>query len=185
MTISKDIPENHRHCYVGIDNHGAGLAAAKISAAICRKGGRVLVLEPSEEAEAQSSRFLAFIQYIKALGKSADLIFFRDTDHIQDPVKAFFNKLLAHHDIQVLYGPFNNDLVERIIILGRTKAAIRDIAKILHDLSANSARNLQDRLIDIIFDSNPAKEVFQATLFIAREHGLETTFKQWPVNFQL
>ena len=86
---------------------------------------------------------------------------------------------------KVLYGPFNNDLVERIIILGRTKAAIRDIAKFVHDLSANSAQNLQDGLIDIIFDTNPAKEVFQATLFIAREHCFETAFKQRPVNFQL
>ena len=79
VTISTDIPESHRHCYVGIDNHGAGLAAAKISAAICRKGGKVLVLEPSEEAEAQSSRFLAFTQYFKALGKIRRLDFFSET----------------------------------------------------------------------------------------------------------
>ena len=80
VTVSTDIPESHRHCYVGIDNHGAGLAAAKISGAICRKGGKILVLEPSEEAEAQSSRFLAFTHYFRALGKSTDLIFFSDTD---------------------------------------------------------------------------------------------------------
>ena len=185
VTISTDIPESHRHCYVGIDNHGAGLAAAKISAAICRKGGKVLVLEPSEEAEAQSSRFLAFTQYFKALGRSADLIFFRDTDYIQDPLKAFLGKLRAHQDIRVLYGPFNNDFVEQIISLGRTEAAIGDVAKIVHDLSPHSAQNLQDGLIDIVVDSNPAQEVFQATVFIAKEHGFETAFTQRPVNFQL
>jgi LacI family transcriptional regulator len=185
VTISTDIPESHRHCYVGIDNHGAGLAAAKISAAICRKGGKVLVLEPSEEAEAQSSRFLAFTQYFKALGKSADLIFFRDTDYIQDPLKAFLGKLRAHNDIRALYGPFNNDFVEQIIKLGKTETVIGDVAKIVHDLSIHSAQNLQDSLIDIVVDSNPAQEVFQATVFIAREHGFETAFTQRPVNFQL
>ena len=128
-------------------------------------------IEPSEEAEAQSSRFLAFTQYFKALGKSADLIFFRDTDYMQDPLKAFLGKLRAHHDIRVLYGPFNNDFVEQIISLGRTEAAIGDVAKIVHDLSPHSAQNLQDGLIDIVVDSNPAQEVFQATVFIAREHS--------------
>ena len=185
VTISTDIPESHRHCYVGIDNHGAGLAAAKISAAICRKGGKVLVLEPSEEAEAQSSRFLAFTQYFKALEKSEDLIFFRDTDYIQDPLRAFLGKLRAHKDIRALYGPFNNDFVEQIIKLGKTETVIGDVAKIVHDLSVHSAQNLQDGLIDIVVDSNPAQEVFQATVFIAREHGFETAFTQKPVNFQL
>ena len=185
VTISTDIPESHRHCYVGIDNHGAGLSAAKISAAICRKGGKVLVLEPSEEAEAQSSRFLAFTQYFKVLGKSEDLIFFRDTDYTRDPLRAFLGKLRAHNDIRALYGPFNNDFVEQIITLGKTEAVIGDVAKIVHDLSVNSAQNLQDGLIDIVVDSNPAQEVFQATVFIAREHGFETAFTQRPVNFQL
>ena len=185
VTISTDIPGSHRHCYVGIDNHGAGLAAAKISAAICRKGGKVLVLEPSEEAEAQSSRFLAFTQYFTELGKSEELIFFRDTDYIQDPLKAFLGKLRAHNDIRALYGPFNNDFVEQIITLGKTETVIGDVAKIVHDLSIHSAQNLQDGLIDIVVDSNPAQEVFQATVFIAREHGFETAFTHRPVNFQL
>ena len=185
VTVSTDIPESHRHCYVGIDNHGAGLAAAKISGAICRKGGKILVLEPSEEAEAQSNRFLAFTHYFRALGKSADLIFFRDTDYTQDPLKAFLGKLRAHTDIRVLYGPFNNDFVEQIITLGKTETVIGDVAKIVHDLSVHSAQNLQDGLIDIVVDSNPAQEVFQATVFIAREHGFETAFTQRPVNFQL
>ena len=184
MTVSTDIPESHRHCYVGIDNHGAGLAAAKISGAICRKGGKILVLEPSEEAEAQSSRFLAFTHYFRALGKSADLIFFRNTDYTQDPLKAFLGKLRAHNDIRVLYDPFNNDFVEQIITLGKTETAIGDVAKIVHDLSVHSAQNLQDGLIDIVVDSNPAQEVFRATVFIAREHGFETAFAQRPVNFQ-
>ena len=104
---------------------------------------------------------------------------------MQDPLKAFLGKLRAHHDIRVLYGPFNNDFVEQIISLGRTEAAIGDVAKIVHDLSAHSAQNLQDGLIDIVVDSNPAQEVFQATVFIAREHSFETAFTQRPVNFQL
>ena len=185
VTVSTDIPESNRHCYVGIDNHGAGLAAAKISGAICRKGGKILVLEPSEEAEAQSSRFLAFTHYFRALGKSTDLIFFKDTDYTQDPLKAFLGKLRAHNDIRALYGPFNNDFVEQIITLGKTETVIGDVAKIVHDLSVHSAQNLQDGLIDIVVDSNPAQEVFQATVFIAREHGFETAFTQRPVNFQL
>ena len=185
VTISTDIPKSQRHCYVGIDNQGAGLAAAKISAAICRKGGKVLVLEPSEEAEAQSSRFLAFTQHFKAQGQSANLVFFRDTDHKQGPLEAFLATLRAHRDIRVLYGPFNNDFVEQVIKLGKTEAAIGDVAKIVHDLSVDSTQNLKDGLIDIVVDSNPAQEAFQATIFIAREHGFETTFTQRPVNFQL
>ena len=63
--------------FIDIDNQEAGLAAAKINAATCRKGGKVLVLEPSEEAEAQSSRFLAFTQHFKVQGQSANLVFFQ------------------------------------------------------------------------------------------------------------
>ena len=39
ITISTDITNCERHCYVGIDNFKAGKSAAKISEAMCRKGG--------------------------------------------------------------------------------------------------------------------------------------------------
>ena len=36
VTISTDIPDSSRHCYIGIDNFNAGQSVAKISEAICR-----------------------------------------------------------------------------------------------------------------------------------------------------
>ena len=63
VTISTDISESGRHCYVGINNVNAGRSAAKLSEAICRKGGRILVVEPGTSARSNLDRVTGFCEF--------------------------------------------------------------------------------------------------------------------------
>ena len=76
VAISTDILDSGRHRYVGIDNFSAGKSAAKISEAICRNGGKVLVLAPEKMAQSDLQRIAGFCKFFEDLGFSERLITF-------------------------------------------------------------------------------------------------------------
>ena len=185
VTISTDIPDSARHCYVGIDNFNAGQSAAKISEAICRKGGKVLIIEPEATALAQIQRFAGFRQFFEDHGLADRLRFFRQDKSPTIALTAILQCLRADGDLRVLYSPINNAFLELIVETGRHEPAIRSLAKIVHDLSPHSAEYLRSGLIDMVLDSNPLQQVFQALEFIAARHGYVTRPSMPLVDFQL
>ena len=185
VTISTDIPDSARHCYIGIDNFNAGQSAAKISEAICRKGGRILVIEPDPTAWAQMERFNGFQQFFANRGEEEKLRRFYQTKPLTLALGEVIALLKAEEDIRVLYSPINNEFLEMLVEAGRHETTIRSVAKIVHDLSPHSIKNLQSGLIDIVLDSNPMQQVFQAVEFISEQHGYLTKLESSVVNFQL
>ena len=185
VTISTDIPDSARHCYIGIDNFNAGQSAAKISEAICRKGGRILVIEPDPTAWAQMERFNGFRQFFANRGEEEKLYRFYQTKPLTLALGEVIALLQAEEDIRVLYSPINNEFLEMLVEAGRHETTIRSVAKIVHDLSPHSIKNLQSGLIDIVLDSNPMQQVFQAVEFISEQHGYVTKLESSVVDFQL
>lgn len=185
VTISTDIPDSARHCYIGIDNFNAGQSAAKISEAICRKGGRILIIEPDPTAWAQMERFNGFRQFFANRGEEEKLRRFYQTKPLTLALGEVIALLQAEEDIRVLYSPINNEFLEMLVEAGRHETTIRSVAKIVHDLSPHSIKNLQSGLIDIVLDSNPMQQVFQAVEFISEQHGYVTKLESSVVDFQL
>ena len=93
--------------------------------------------------------------------------------------------LAADDDLRVVYSPTNTEFLEKVIEAGRHEEAIRSVVKIVHDLSPHSIENLRSGLIDMVLDSNPMQQAFQAVDFIARQHGYETETTIASVDFQL
>ena len=185
VTISTDISDSGRHCYVGIDNVNAGRSAAKLSEAICRKGGHVLVVEPETNARSQIDRIFGFRQFFADRGIEDKLTFFSPQFSISDAVSSILALLGECNDFRVLYSPANNALLERLIEAGRDAESVRSLAKIVHDLSPHSVENLRLGLIDMVIDSNPMRQAFAAVDFIARQRGYETEATIASVDFQL
>ena len=185
VTISTDIPDSARHCYIGIDNFNAGQSAAKISEAICRKGGRILIIEPDPTAWAQMERFKGFQQFFANRGEEEKLRRFYQTKPLTLALGEVIALLQAEEDIRVLYSPINNEFLEMLVEAGRHETTIRSVAKIVHDLSPHSIKHLQSGLIDIVLDSNPMQQVFQAVEFISEQHGYVTKLESSVVDFQL
>ena len=185
VTISTDIPDSARHCYIGIDNFNAGQSAAKISEAICRKGGRILIIEPDPTAWAQMERVKGFQQFFANRGEEEKLCRFYKTKPLTLALGEVIALLQAEEDIRVLYSPINNEFLEMLVEAGRSETTIRSVAKIVHDLSPHSIKNLQSGLIDIVLDSNPMQQVFQAVEFISEQHGYVTKLESSVVDFQL
>ena len=185
VTISTDISNSDRHCYVGIDNFNAGKSAAKISESICRKGGKVLVIAPETLAHSQEQRFSGFRQFFDDIGLSERLIIFYQDKIPTLALADIVHTLHDNDDIRVLYSPITNTFLELVIESGRQELAIRSTAKIVHDLSPHSAEYLRDGLIDIVIDSNPLQQVFQAIEFIAVQYGYATKLAMPVVDFQL
>lgn len=185
ITISTDITNCDRHCYVGIDNFKAGKSAAKISEAMCRKGGKVLVITPEYLAKSQVERFKGFSQFFAEVGFSNKLVFFQRERKPNVDLENLFMTLEANSDTRVLYSPINDKFLELVIETGRHDEAIRSLAKIVHDLSSHSVECLATGLIDIVLDSNPLQQVFKAIEFIASHHGHTATLSASAVDFQL
>jgi len=185
VTISTDISDSRRHCYVGIDNVNAGRSAAKLSEAICRKGGRVLVVEPGTNARSNLDRVKGFSQFFVDLGIEDKLMLFPSRVSVTEAVSDMLAILNDHNEFRVVYGPANNALLETLIESGRDEASFRSLAKIVHDLSPHSIENLRSGLIDMVIDSNPMQQAFQAVDFIARQHGYETDTTMAAIDFQL
>ena len=185
ITISTDITKCDRHCYIGIDNFKAGKSAAKISEAMCRKGGKVLVVSPQYLAKSQAERFKGFSQFFAEVGFSNKLIFFQRKRKPNVDLENLFTTLKTHSDTRVLYSPINDKFLELVIETGRHDEAGRSLAKIVHDLSSHSAECLATGLIDIVLDSNPLQQVFKAIEFIASHNGNTSTLSVSAVEFQL
>jgi len=185
VTISTDISDSARQCYVGIDNVNAGRSAAKLSEAICRKGGRVLVVEAETNARSQIDRITGFRQFFAERGISGKLTSFPSDATILEAESRMLAMLADNPEIRVLYSPANNPLLEVLIESGRHVEPIRSLAKIVHDLSPHAVENLRSGLIDMVIDSNPMQQAFAAVEFIARQHGYETEATIASVDFQL
>ena len=185
VTISTDISNSARHCYIGIDNFNAGQSAAKISEAICRKGGRILVIEPDPSARAQMERLRGFQQFFANRGEEGKLCRFNQTKPLTLALGEVVTFLQVETDVRVLYSPINNEFLEMLVEAGRHETAIGSVAKIVHDLSPHSIKNLQTGLIDIVLESNPMQQVFQAVEFISEQHGYLATLDSSVVDFQL
>lgn len=185
VTISTDISDSHRHCYVGIDNINAGRSAAKLSEAICRKGGRVLVVETGTNARSNLDRVEGFSQFFADRGIEDKLTFFSPQATVSEAMSDMLAILGDQDEFRVFYGPANNALLETVIESGRDEEAFRSLAKIVHDLSPHSIENLRSGLIDMVIDSNPMQQAFQAVDFIAKQHGYETDTTMSVVDFQL
>lgn len=185
VTISTDISDSGRHCYVGIDNVNAGRSAAKLSEAICRKGGRVLVVETGINGRSNSDRIRGFSQFFADRGIEDKLTLFSPHAAVEEAALNMLAILGERDDFRVLYGPANNDLLESLIDFCRHEDSFRSLAKIVHDLSTNNVANLRSGVIDMIIDSNPMQQAFQAVDFIARQHGYETDTAMAAVDFQL
>ncbi|MEC8643425.1 MAG: LacI family DNA-binding transcriptional regulator [Pseudomonadota bacterium] len=185
VTISTDISDSRRHCYVGIDNVNAGRSAAKLSEAICRKGGRVLVVEPGTNARSNLDRIKGFSQFFADRGIEDKLTLFSPRNTTSEAVSDMLAILSDQNEFRVVYGPANNALLETLIESGRDEDAFRSLAKIVHDLSPHAIDNLRSGLIDMVIDSNPMQQAFQAVDFIARQHGYETDTTMSAVDFQL
>ncbi|MGC6519793.1 MAG: LacI family DNA-binding transcriptional regulator [Candidatus Puniceispirillaceae bacterium] len=185
VTISTDISNSGRHCYVGIDNVNAGRSAAKLSEAICRKGGRVLVVETGIESRSNSERIGGFSQFFADRGIEDKLTLFSPHAAVEKAALNMLTILGERDDFRVLYGPANNDLLESLIDFCRYEDSFRSLAKIVHDLSINNVANLRSGVIDMIIDSNPMQQTFRAVDFIARKHGYDTGSAMEVVDFQL
>jgi LacI family transcriptional regulator len=185
VTISTDISNSDRHCFVGIDNFNAGKSAAKISEAICRKGGKVLMVAPENLAQSQEQRFAGFRQFFDDIGLLGSLIIFHQDKMPALALVDILRKLQCDNDIRVLYSPITNTFLELVIESGRQESAIRSTAKIVHDLGPHSAEYLRDGLIDMVIDSNPLQQAFQAIEFIAVQYGYATKLAMPVVDFQL
>ena len=185
IIISTDITNCDRHCYIGIDDFKAGKSAAKISEAMCRKGGKVLVITPQYLAKSQVERFKGFSQFFAEVGFSNKLIFFQRKRKPNVDLENLFTTLEANSDTRVLYSPINDKFLELVIETGRHDEAVRSLAKIVHDLSSHSVECLATGLIDIVLDSNPLQQVFKAIEFIASHNGNTATLSVSAVDFQL
>ena len=184
VTISTDIPDSGRHCYVGIDNVNAGRSAAKLSEAICRKGGRVLVVEPGTNARSNLDRISGFCRFFTERGIEDKLTLLPPPATLVEGVSNLLASLREQDDFRVLYGPANNELLETLIESGRQEESVRSMTKIVHDLSPYSIENLRSGLIDMVIDSNPMQQAFGAVDFIARQHGYETETTMANIDFQ-
>ena len=185
VTISTDIPYSSRHCYIGIDNFNAGQSAAKISEAICRKGGRILVIEPDPSARAQMERFSGFQQFFANRGEEGKLCRFHQTKPLTLSLGEVVTFLQARRMSVCSTVRSITSFFEMLVEAGRHETAISSVAKIVHDLSPHSIKNLQTGLIDIVLDSNPMQQVFKAVEFISEQHGYLATLDSSVVDFQL
>ena len=185
VTISTDITDSGRHSYVGIDNRKAGQAAAKISEAICRKGGRVLAVMPEAGVRAPRERIVGFRQFFQDRDCDDRLLVFTPPSNMTYALSQLVQLLTNEDDIRVLYSPFNDAFAEMVVEAGMQEQSIGSVAKITHDLSPHAISNLRAGLIDMVIDSNPLQQVSKALDFIAREHGYVSRKTMVDVDFQL
>ena len=184
VTISTDISESGRHCYVGINNVNAGRSAAKLSEAICRKGGRILVVEPGTSARSNLDRFTGFCEFFSERGIEHKLKLFTPPATNEEAAPELLASLSEQDDFRVLYGPANNKLLEALIESGQYEKSVKSMAKIVHDLSPYSEEHLRSGLIDMVIDSNPMQQAFGAVDFIARQYGYVTQTNNANIDFQ-
>ena len=143
------------------------------------------MIAPETLAHSQEQRFSGFRQFFDDIGLSERLIIFYQDKIPTLALADIVHTLHANDDIRVLYSPITNTFLELVIESGRQELAIRSTAKIVHDLSPHSAEYLRDGLIDMVIDSNPLQQVFQAIEFIAVQYGYATKLAMPVVDFQL
>ena len=130
-------------------------------------------------------RFSGFQEFFANRGEESKLCQFHQTEPLTLSLGKVVNFLQAKTDVRVLYSPVNNEFLEMLVEAGKYETAISSVAKIVHDLSPHSIKNLQTGLIDIVLDSNPMQQVFKAVEFISEQHGYLATLESSMVDFQL
>ena len=130
-------------------------------------------------------RLRGFQQFFANRGEEGKLCRFNQTKPLTLALGEVVTFLQAETDVRVLYSPINNEFLEMLVEAGRHETAIGSVAKIVHDLSPHSIKNLQTGLIDIVLESNPMQQVFQAVEFISEQHGYLATLDSSVVDFQL
>ena len=130
-------------------------------------------------------RFSGFWQFFANRGEEGKLCQFHQTKPLTLSLGKVVTFLQAKTDVRVLYSTVNNEFLEMLVEAGKHETAISSVAKIVHDLSPHSIKNLQTGLIDIVLDSNPMQQVFKAVEFISEQHGYLATLESSMVDFQL
>jgi ABC-type sugar transport system substrate-binding protein len=76
-------------------------------------------------------------------------------------------------------------MLEMFIKSSRGERQNFDFVKIVHDLDSETIMHLQSGLIDIVIDSNPARQVLRAIEIISANHGLASDSISELVDFQI
>jgi LacI family transcriptional regulator len=185
LTISTDIPHSNRHSHVGINDIGAGQSAAKLCEAICRGGGQVLVIAPEKHAQSLQDRFGGFTDFFKTMGKKDQLVIIKREPILDHTLSKIRNTVLQNPNIRALYSTTNDDMLEMFIKSSRGERQHFDFVKIVHDLDSETITHLQSGLIDIVIDSNPARQVLRAIEIISAYHGMASDSISELVDFQI
>jgi LacI family transcriptional regulator len=76
-------------------------------------------------------------------------------------------------------------MLEMFIKSSRGETQHFDFVKIVHDLDSETITHLQSGLIDIVIDSNPARQVLRAIEIISAYHGMASNSISELVDFQI
>jgi len=185
LTISTDIPHSKRHSHVGINDIGAGQSAAKLCEAICRSGGQVLVIAPEKHAQSLQDRFGGFTDFFKTMGKKDQLVIIKREPIFDHTLSKIRNIVLQNPNIRALYSTTNDDMLEMLLKSRQDETQNFDFVKIVHDLDSQTITHLRSGLIDIVIDSNPARQVLRAIEIISAYHGMASDSISELVDFQI
>ena len=185
LTISTDILGSNRHSHVGINDIGAGQSAAKLCEAICRGGGQVLVIAPEKHAQSLQDRFGGFTDFFNAMGKQDQLVVIKREPILDHTLSKIRNTVLQNPNIRALYSTTNDDMLEMLIKSSQGEAQSFNFVKIVHDLDDETITHLRSGLIDIVIDSNPARQVLRAIEIISAHHGMASESISELVDFQI
>ncbi|WP_190275470.1 LacI family DNA-binding transcriptional regulator [Candidatus Puniceispirillum marinum] len=185
LTISTDILHSNRHSHVGINDIGAGQSAAKLCEAICRGGGQVLVIAPEKHAQSLQDRFGGFTEFFNVMGKRDQLVIIKREPILDHTLSKIRNIVRQNPNIRALYSTTNDDMLEMLFKSLQSDTQNFDFVKIVHDLDKETITHLRSGLIDIVIDSNPARQVLRAIEIISAHHGMATESISELVDFQI
>lgn len=154
VTLASDVLSARKSSYVGIDNFAAGRTAAQlIDMAAGKTKGSVAVFTGSPEFHGHRERERGFQSYIAE--RSPNLSVVPTIETSERSARAY----QAMHDVlrkaQILSGVYCIGAGQRGVVeaLVETRSSPRPFV-VLHDLTRNSARWLQEEAIDAVIDQN-------------------------------
>lgn len=157
MTLVSDLPGSARRLFVGIDNIAAGRTAAALMGRFC-PGGRIGLIAGSLGLIDHRQRLEGFAAVLAA--DFSGLVATAPREGRDDPaaVAAAARELIARHpDLCGLYavGAGNDGLFAAL----RDTGAAGKLRVIVHELTPGSRAALEDGIIDVVIDQDPAGEV--------------------------
>lgn len=158
LTLVSDLPGTRRQNFIGIDNYAAGKTAASLLGRFCAHQSKIGLLIGSHDLRDHRQRMEGFKDVLDEEFSHLNILpAIEGHDHTQTAQEAVTSLLEQHPDLAGIYsaGAGNSGLLAAV----NAREAGGKVRIVVHELTDATSRGLNEGVIDIVLDQDPAGEI--------------------------